>query len=119
MFGRERKIADIPTDHPSCSKQQAVIQYRKTVVRKERAIRPYLMDLDSTNGSYINNEKIEPQKYYELMEQDLIKFGNSRCERREFMTLWGWWLHTYIHLSVYVWVGLHSRDYVLLNSESV
>ena len=28
MFGRERRIADVPTDHPSCSKQQAVIQFR-------------------------------------------------------------------------------------------
>jgi smad nuclear-interacting protein 1 len=26
MFGRERKIVDIPTDHPSCSKQHAVLQ---------------------------------------------------------------------------------------------
>ncbi|KAJ7299809.1 hypothetical protein O6H91_04G022600 [Diphasiastrum complanatum] len=28
LFGRERRVADIPTDHPSCSKQHAVIQYR-------------------------------------------------------------------------------------------
>jgi smad nuclear-interacting protein 1 len=28
LFGRERKIADVPTDHPSCSKQHAVLQYR-------------------------------------------------------------------------------------------
>jgi smad nuclear-interacting protein 1 len=28
LFGRERKVADIPTDHPSCSKQHAVLQYR-------------------------------------------------------------------------------------------
>ncbi|KAI9086816.1 hypothetical protein K1719_031410 [Acacia pycnantha] len=26
-FGRERRVADIPTDHPSCSKQHAVIQF--------------------------------------------------------------------------------------------
>ena len=28
LFGRERRIADVPTDHPSCSKQQAVLQFR-------------------------------------------------------------------------------------------
>jgi hypothetical protein len=28
LFGRERRVADVPTDHPSCSKQQAVIQFR-------------------------------------------------------------------------------------------
>ncbi|XP_059435544.1 uncharacterized protein LOC132168562 isoform X2 [Corylus avellana] len=33
LFGRERRVADIPTDHPSCSKQHAVIQFRQ--VEKE------------------------------------------------------------------------------------
>jgi hypothetical protein len=28
MFGRERRLVDVPTDHPSCSKQHAVLQYR-------------------------------------------------------------------------------------------
>ncbi|XP_077243549.1 SMAD/FHA domain-containing protein isoform X2 [Tasmannia lanceolata] len=34
LFGRERRVADIPTDHPSCSKQHAVIQFR--LVEKEK-----------------------------------------------------------------------------------
>lgn len=28
LFGRERRVADVPTDHPSCSKQHAVLQFR-------------------------------------------------------------------------------------------
>lgn len=28
LFGRERRVADIPTDHPSCSKQHSVLQFR-------------------------------------------------------------------------------------------
>lgn len=28
LIGRDRKIADLPIDHPSCSKQHAVLQYR-------------------------------------------------------------------------------------------
>lgn len=32
LFGRERRVADVPTDHPSCSKQHAVIQYRYSVL---------------------------------------------------------------------------------------
>ena len=28
FFGRERRVADVPTDHPSCSKQHAILQYR-------------------------------------------------------------------------------------------
>lgn len=32
LFGRERRVADIPTDHPSCSKQHAVLQYRYNII---------------------------------------------------------------------------------------
>ncbi|CAL9152883.1 unnamed protein product [Musa hybrid cultivar] len=85
LFGRERRVSDIPTDHPSCSKQHAVIQYR--LVEKEepdglisKEVRPYLMDLGSTNGTFINDNRIEPQRYYELFEKDTIKFGNSSRE---------------------------------------
>ncbi|BDA50812.1 probable smad nuclear-interacting protein 1 at C-terminar half [Coccomyxa sp. Obi] len=85
LFGRERRVADVPTDHPSCSKQHAVLQYRYT--EKEggdgmmsAAVRPYLMDLGSTNGSFLNGERIDSQRYYELYEKDLIRFGNSSRE---------------------------------------
>ncbi|KAJ8466692.1 hypothetical protein OPV22_029244 [Ensete ventricosum] len=85
LFGRERRVSDIPTYHPSCSKQHAVIQYR--LVEKEEPdglisnqVRPYLMDLGSTNGTFINDNRIEPQRYYELFEKDTIKFGNSSRE---------------------------------------
>ncbi|WRX29437.1 Forkhead-associated (FHA) domain - like 10 [Theobroma cacao] len=85
LFGRERRVADIPTDHPSCSKQHAVIQFRQ--VEKEqpdgtlsKQVRPYIMDLGSTNKTFINDNPIEPQRYYELFEKDTIKFGNSSRE---------------------------------------
>ncbi|GJN14136.1 hypothetical protein PR202_gb00920 [Eleusine coracana subsp. coracana] len=45
-----------------------------------KKVRPYLMDLDSTNGTYINENRIEPRRYYELFEKDTIKFGNSRYD---------------------------------------
>ena len=76
---------DIPTDHPSCSKQHAVLQYRLT--EKEggdgmmvAAVRPYLLDLGATNGTFLNGERLEPQRYYELLEKDMLKFGNSSRE---------------------------------------
>ncbi|KAF5727969.1 FHA domain-containing protein DDL isoform X1 [Tripterygium wilfordii] len=85
LFGRERRVADIPTDHPSCSKQHAVIQFRQ--VEKEqpdgtltKQARPYIMDLGSTNKTFINGSPVEPQRYYELFEKDTIKFGNSSRE---------------------------------------
>ncbi|KAF2285805.1 hypothetical protein GH714_008163 [Hevea brasiliensis] len=89
LFGRERRVADIPTDHPSCSKQHAVIQFRQ--VEKEhpdgtlsKQVRPYLMDLGSTNKTFINDNPIEPQRYYELFEKDTIKFEDYRRYSEEF-----------------------------------
>jgi len=84
LLGRDRKVADIPIDHPSSSKQHAVLQYRLISVKKDgrhiRCIRPYIIDLESANGTYVNNQRIEPKKYVELMEKDVIKFGFSSRE---------------------------------------
>ncbi|CAL9093810.1 unnamed protein product [Musa textilis] len=85
LVGREGRVADITTAHPSCSNQHTVIQYR--LVAKEQAdgliskqARPYLMDLSSTNGTFINHNRLEPQCYYELLEKDTSRFGNSRYD---------------------------------------
>ncbi|CAG9858271.1 unnamed protein product [Phyllotreta striolata] len=85
LIGRDRKIVDLPVDHPSCSKQHAALQYRLVPFTREngsagKRVRPYLIDLESANGTYINNKKIEPKKYYELIEKDVIKFGFSSRE---------------------------------------
>ncbi|XP_049438977.1 smad nuclear-interacting protein 1 [Epinephelus fuscoguttatus] len=85
LLGRQRKIADIPIDHPSCSKQHAVFQYRLMEFTRAdgttgRRVRPYIIDLGSGNGTYLNNQRIESQRYYELKEKDVIKFGFSSRE---------------------------------------
>ncbi|XP_063810419.1 smad nuclear-interacting protein 1 isoform X2 [Pseudophryne corroboree] len=85
LLGRQRHIADIPIDHPSCSKQHAVLQYRMVPFTRPngtlgRRVRPYIIDLGSGNGTYLNNQRIEPQKYYELKEKDVLKFGFSSRE---------------------------------------
>ncbi len=85
LIGRQRKICDFAVDHPSCSKQHAVFQYRLVPFKTDtgieiKRIRPHLMDLDSANGTYLNNKKIEPKRYYELFEKDVIKFGYSSRE---------------------------------------
>lgn len=85
LLGRERRVADIPIDHPSCSSQHAVLQFRMTQKieadeRTTRLVRPYLMDLNSTNGSFVNGSKIEPQRYVELLEKDVLRFGYSSRE---------------------------------------
>lgn len=87
LLGRERRVCDIPLDHPSCSSQHAALQFRMTVkpaaddeTRTTRQVRPYLIDVGSTNGSYVNNERIEPQRFVELLEKDVLRFGYSSRE---------------------------------------
>ncbi|XP_015795582.1 smad nuclear interacting protein 1-like [Tetranychus urticae] len=85
LLGRDRRVADLPIDHPSCSKQHAVIQFRQVTYKRDddstgKRVRPYLIDLESANGTFINNKPIEPRRYYELFEKDVIKFGFSSRE---------------------------------------
>jgi len=102
LFGKDTLVADVPTRHPTCSRQHAVLQYREVLADPEaaaldptgpaaarRVVRPYLMDLRSVNGTFLNGERIKPARYYELREKDLIRFG------------------------------LSSREYVLLNADDV
>ena len=39
-------------------------------------VRPYLMDLGSANGTYLNNERIETERYYELLEKVTFRDHN-------------------------------------------
>jgi len=93
LFGRDRKVVHVPVDHPSASKQHAVLQFRqKEALLPDGSlglvIKPYIIDLGSTNKTMINKKPIEPAKYVELLENDVINFG------------------------------LSSRDYVLLHDKS-
>lgn len=45
-----------------------------------RRVKPYIIDLGSGNGTYLNNQRIDPQRYYELKEKDVLKFGFSSRE---------------------------------------
>ena len=36
------------------------------------------MDLESTNGTLLNKEKIEAARYYELKPHDVLNFGLSK-----------------------------------------
>jgi smad nuclear-interacting protein 1 len=85
LVGRDRKICDIAVDHPSCSKQHAALQFRLVPFEREdgstgKRVRPYIIDLESANGTFVNNQKIDSKKYIELLEKDVIKFGFSTRE---------------------------------------
>jgi len=78
LFGKDRRVVDVPTDHPTCSKQHAVLHHR--YIGSVGEVRPYIMDLESTNGTFLNDERIEPARYVELRERDRLKFGMSSRE---------------------------------------
>ncbi|KAI1947905.1 hypothetical protein LOZ53_000701 [Ophidiomyces ophidiicola] len=85
LIGRERFIADLPIDHPSCSKQHAALQFRYVEKRneygdKDGRVRPYLVDLESANGSTVNGDPLPPGRYMELIDKDVLKFGLSTRE---------------------------------------
>merc|ERR1719195_2333307 len=85
LLGRDRKVADTPLDHPSCSKQHAALQYRlvpftKSDGSQSKRVQLYVMDLNSANGTFVNNNRIESQKYVQLLEKDVLKFGFSSRE---------------------------------------
>lgn len=87
---------DIPLNHPSCSKQHAAIQFRHVIEKTEFGdkkgvvkyasapllsfvtithdvlviYRPFIIDLESTNGTHVNGETIPVARYYELKLND-------------------------------------------------
>jgi len=90
---------DIPLNHPSYSKQHAAIQFRHVIEKNEFGekkgivkyastlllsfvshysqnslviFRPFIIDLESTNGTHVNGETIPAARYYELKVNDGI-----------------------------------------------
>lgn len=85
LFGRDFHVADVVCAHPSISKQHAVLQFRKVAKVDEFggqqvAVRPYLMDLGTVNGTFLNGERIDSERFYELLLKDSLKFGQSSRE---------------------------------------
>ncbi|KAH8819478.1 SMAD/FHA domain-containing protein [Xylogone sp. PMI_703] len=85
LVGRETAVVDMHAEHPSISKQHAVIQFRYVEKKNEFGdktgrVRPYLIDLDSANGTMLNKEEIPGSRYLELRDKDLIQFGHSTRE---------------------------------------
>jgi smad nuclear-interacting protein 1 len=85
LIGRDSAVVDLPAEHPSISKQHAVIQFRYTEKRNEYGdkigkVKPYLIDLESANGTLLNNDKVPESRYLELRDKDMIQFGSSTRE---------------------------------------
>ncbi|KAK2873832.1 hypothetical protein FQN49_002036 [Arthroderma sp. PD_2] len=85
LVGKEKLVADLPIEHPSCSKQHAAIQFRFVEKRndfgdRDGKVRPYLIDLESANGTTVNGDPAPARRYMELMDKDVLKFGLSTRE---------------------------------------
>ena len=89
LLGRAQEVADILVAHPTCSQQHAAIQFRYIVKKVEDEhgisqrkgkVKPYIIDLESINGTVLNGDRIEGGRYVELRNGDLLKFGGSERE---------------------------------------
>lgn len=85
LVGRERAVVDFPLDHPSCSKQHAALQFRYVEKRNEYGdrigkVKPYIIDLESANGTSVNKEPVPAGRYVEVMDKDVLRFGLSSRE---------------------------------------
>ena len=85
LLGREDKVVDLVAAHPSISGQHAVVQFRYIEKRNEFGdrigrVKPYIIDLASANGTQLNGEALETQRFVELRDKDMVKLGHSARE---------------------------------------
>ena len=70
ILGRQPDIVDIQMDHPSISRQHAILQYRNDNCLM-------IMDWQSAQGTFVNKIQLEKDLYQRLYVGDMIKFGCS------------------------------------------
>lgn len=71
MIGRTAPLCDIVIDHPSLSRRHAVILHH----RENGCV--YIMDLKSTQGTWVNRRKLIPHLPTALTEKCILSFGTS------------------------------------------
>ena len=79
LFERERSVCDYALDRPSCSKQHAVIQFRYVETGSEFGdkigkVKPYAIDLESANGTTVNDEAVPEVRSVKLRAKDVVRF---------------------------------------------
>ncbi|TDH68797.1 hypothetical protein CCR75_007702 [Bremia lactucae] len=70
VFGRSKDQSDVWLQHPSISRQHAIVAHNEQN-------RICIMDLDSAQGTFVNDHEIEPNRPQALMMGDRIRFGTS------------------------------------------
>jgi smad nuclear-interacting protein 1 len=85
LVGRDEQVTDLVLAHPSVSKQHAVLQFRFISTTDEfgersSRVKPYLIDLESANGTRLNGDEVGASRYVELVDGDVVTFGDSERE---------------------------------------
>ncbi|KAK8799486.1 hypothetical protein WA158_006035 [Blastocystis sp. Blastoise] len=70
IIGRNSDLCDIVPEHPSLSRIHAILQMGQDN-------KAFIMDDQSTHGTFINKQQIKTSEYIELHDGDLIQFGGS------------------------------------------
>lgn len=72
-FGRDAAESDVVLAHPSCSSRHA-----KARVSAETGVR--IVDLQSTNGTFLNGRRLEPGRYADVPDGAVVTFAASTRE---------------------------------------
>ncbi|KAI9911888.1 hypothetical protein PsorP6_008951 [Peronosclerospora sorghi] len=70
IIGRNEELSDIWLQHPSISRLHALIAHNEHQ-------KICLMDLNSAQGTFVNNTELVPNEPFQLQTGDLIEFGAS------------------------------------------
>lgn len=71
FFGRNKDTCDFVIDHASCSRVHAVLVWHKDLNRS------FIVDLNSTHGTFIGSLRLEPNKPQQVFVDSELKFGAS------------------------------------------
>lgn len=77
---KETVVADIAIPEETCSKQHCAIQFREVGGQ----LLAYVIDLDSSNGTYLNGVRLPAARYVELRSGDLINPCSDEDEEASF-----------------------------------
>ncbi|TRY93674.1 hypothetical protein DNTS_001123 [Danionella cerebrum] len=71
LFGRNPDMCDFTIDHQSCSRVHAALVYHRHLKRL------FLIDLNSTHGTFLGHIRLEPNKPQQVPIDSTVSFGAS------------------------------------------
>ena len=95
LFGTDAEVCNFTIVDESIATQHCVIQFRERFQQREltyeeqiargdmqtvvteRSVKPFIMDLETEYGTKMNGEAVEPARYYEILDKDVINLGGS------------------------------------------